>query len=97
MFTESGVPVGRLAGIILDTETHEAVQYAVARPRAVRDPFPRELLIARRQVVSLDEERMVVQDGSVAERYGEKAHVRGTAPEAAGLSRMEGCGERREG
>lgn len=87
-FTESGERVGRVAGLIVDASVHEIVQYIIARPRTLRAPLPKELLVGREQVVSIDADRMVVRDGTVAEAE-QLAETAPATAEAAGVSRMD--------
>lgn len=58
--TASGAPVGKLVGVELDSESHRVAFYQVRRRRIV--PSGPDLLIAPTQVVSLSNERMVVED-----------------------------------
>ncbi len=87
VLTESGEQVGRLAGLIIDVETHEVIQYAVKKSGTLEIILPKEFLVNRRQVVSISEERIVVKDAAVSEDVVEE--VRNKVPEAkpAGLQR----------
>lgn len=87
-FTESGERVGTVHGFVLDVGTQEVVQYVIARARTIRSPFGRELLVSRTQVVSLDEEKLVIEDGGVevAELLAETAKEAVAAP---GVSRRD--------
>ncbi len=88
--TRSGQKVGKLAAIIVDSDRHEVAQYAVARSLLLAKIVPDELLVHPSQVVSLDGERMVVEDGAVAERAAAEM-ARGSAEAASnGASTMRG-------
>lgn len=64
-FTESGERVGTVHGLVLDTGSQEVIQYSITRMRTLRAPFTKELLVSRTQVVSIDEEKMVIENGGV--------------------------------
>lgn len=66
--TNTGRRIGRLVGFVMDANSGFVVQYRV-RPKGIVAacvPGLRELLIAHDDVVSLDDQRMVVRDGSSA-------------------------------
>lgn len=91
--TERGEKVGKVAAIVLDIERHEVVHYVVAKSRLLSALLPDDLLIAPAQVVSVDEERMVVEDNAVAEKVAKAIslgeHATGTA---SGISRSSSKG-----
>ncbi|MFH1236625.1 MAG: PRC-barrel domain-containing protein [Parcubacteria group bacterium] len=62
--TRSGVPIGSVVGIELDTATHRIIHYRVERGALV---FKKIMLIAPIQVLSLTNEKMVVEDTMVKE------------------------------
>jgi sporulation protein YlmC with PRC-barrel domain len=80
--TKSGEKLGKLAAYVIDAERHEVAQYVVSRSSLLAKILPDELLIAPVQVISLDAEMMVVEDGAVAER----AEARGIAQRSAEAS-----------
>ncbi|OIO51986.1 hypothetical protein COY93_02010 [Candidatus Uhrbacteria bacterium CG_4_10_14_0_8_um_filter_58_22] len=88
-FTEDGRRIGRLVGLVVDAATHEVVQYAVRRSVALARPLPSELLVDRRQVVSLDDRSLVVRDAAVAEesQSSKVGQVSEQVQEAAVLNR----------
>lgn len=61
VFTQSQQPVGKITGLILNSETHAVHQYTVKAAGLAR-VFARELLISPGQVISIDARRMVVED-----------------------------------
>ncbi len=65
---KSGEKLGKLAGFVIDVETQTIEQYAVSKSRLLSALLPDDLLIHRSQVVSIDAERMVVEDAAVHER-----------------------------
>jgi sporulation protein YlmC with PRC-barrel domain len=66
--TKSGRKLGKLAAFVVDPEHHEVRQYVVTKATLISKLFPDELLIAPAQVISLDADLMVVEDGAVAEK-----------------------------
>lgn len=65
--TRSGTPVGRVQDVVIDAYTHRAVQYVVKKAHSLAKILPAEMLVNVGQVVYLDDERMVVEDGVVGE------------------------------
>ena len=75
--TKSGTPLGRVAGFELELDTQTIVRWQV-RPkgiaaRVLKKPF----LIGREQVLSIDEEKMVVDDNVEKALEREKARAIG--------------------
>lgn len=87
--TERGEKVGKVAAIVLDADRHEVVHYVVAKSRLLSALLPDDLLIAPGQVVSIDEERMIVEDNAVAEKVAKAINLGEHATGAAtgGVSR----------
>src|SRR3989338_9030915 len=73
--TERGEKVGKLAGFVLDAAAHAVVQYVVAKSRLLSALLPHDLLVAPDQVVSLDDERMVIRDEVVAAEVAAEIRV----------------------
>ncbi|MDD5251792.1 MAG: PRC-barrel domain-containing protein [Patescibacteria group bacterium] len=80
VFTVSGERLGRVAGLVVDTATHSIVQYLVDQSRLPVGLLPKELVIHFSQVVSLDDEKMVVKDETLTEM--ELAEALKTVPSA---------------
>lgn len=83
--TKRGQRVGRLSGFVIDPRTHAVAQYVVSKNRFLSALIPGELLIHSTQVISLDNEKMIVVDGAVEEKISEalkipsrQAHPAGT-------------------
>ncbi|MFH2062895.1 MAG: PRC-barrel domain-containing protein [bacterium] len=86
--TESGQTVGKLSGLVVDTASHDVVQYAVRKSGALSKLLPRELLVSRGQVVSLDDRQLVVRDSVAEELAAEREAMVAPAPEpGAALNR----------
>jgi sporulation protein YlmC with PRC-barrel domain len=64
--TETGDPIGKVAGMVIDVDSHSVIQYKVSRSRLLSALLPEEMLVHHNQVVSVDEEKMVVK-GSLPE------------------------------
>ena len=62
VFTKSGNKLGKLIGFMLDVNHHVVQQYIVARSRSLSRIVSGELLISPSQVISLDDEKMIVDD-----------------------------------
>lgn len=62
VFTKSGDKIGKLVGFLIDTNQHTVAQYLVSRSRLISRILPEELSISPSQVISLDVEKMVVDD-----------------------------------
>lgn len=89
----SGEKIGKLAGFVIDAETHLVEQYVVAKSRLLSALLPDDLLIHRSQVVSIDAERMVVEDAAVSERVAAELlpkHAAGSV--SGGASQMNNSG-----
>lgn len=90
--TKGGDKVGKLLAFVIDADQHEVTQYVVARSSLLSKLMPDEFLVHRSQVVSIDAERMVINEAAVTEaaevvrRMTE--HV--TEPAAHGASSMKG-------
>lgn len=59
--TQSRERLGEIAGFVLETEAQMIYQYQV-RPAGLSGIFAKELLVHRQQVISVTEEKMVVDD-----------------------------------
>lgn len=59
--TQSGQRLGEIAGFAFDSETQTIYQYQV-RSSGLSGIFAKELLVHRQQVISISEEKMLVDD-----------------------------------
>ena len=64
--TKSGQRLGKVASFSIDSGTQAVVQYAVSAS-GVAALWARTLVVAASSVLSLDNEKMVVADGTMAE------------------------------
>lgn len=62
--TKNGRSLGRVVDVYINSDVHEVEQYEVEQ-NILGGWLGRKLLIHRRQVVRLDEDKMVVEDGDV--------------------------------
>lgn len=60
VYTRSGAYLGRVADVLLDQEQMRVEQFVVRKQHLA--VLSKELLIHRNQVISLNEEKMVVED-----------------------------------
>jgi sporulation protein YlmC with PRC-barrel domain len=62
VFTESGENLGKIAEIIVNIDTHLIEQYVVHASHLIEDIFAKELVIDNSQILSINNDRMVVND-----------------------------------
>ena len=61
--TETGDPVGKISGFMFDIDTHSIIHYVVSKSRLLSALLPDELIVHHSQVISVDEEKMVIKGG----------------------------------
>ena len=64
VYTQLGTYLGRVSSFDVDVVTHQITSYHV-RTGLIKGLWYQELLIAPRQVISLTEEKMVVEDTAI--------------------------------
>ncbi len=79
--TLSGRPLGKIHDFALNPETHMVMQYTVRNTNPLKDFFGKEHLVSAAQVLSLTNEKMVVEDLVIREPETSKV-----APEAEPVS-----------
>lgn len=62
VFTESGQYLGKIVDIELDDAAEVALRYIVKSSNPIKRIFEKTLIIHRSQVVSIDKEKMIVED-----------------------------------
>ncbi len=77
--TAAGEKIGKLAGFVVDGETHAVVQYVVTKSRSLSALLPKELLVHPSQVISIDDEKMVVKGEFIAVEAAEAIAATGSA------------------
>ena len=88
--TTGGEKIGKLAGFVVDAETHAVVQYVVAKSRSLSALLPKELLVHPSQVVSVDDEKMVVKGEFIAVEAAEAIAATGGVSAVSNLTRSSG-------
>ena len=90
VYTRSGDRIGKLAGFVIESDTHEVVQYAVRKSGTLELILPKEFLVGRGQVVSVSDEKMVVEDAAVADKAesAEEKRVAESATNTVGVTRV---------
>lgn len=64
--TQSGDVLGKIAGFLVNIDTHEIEQYEVS-PSLVKQFLGEVLLINRKQVKEIKKDKIIVEDGVVKE------------------------------
>lgn len=82
----SGGRIGKLIGVIVDTETMTVASFAVARSRSLPSIMPKELLVHPSQVVSIDARMMIVDDAAAVEPAKQGMRVPNPSPSVGGVS-----------
>ncbi len=75
--TKSGASLGRVAGFEFDAESHAILRYRVRPKGLAARLLKKPLLVAREQVLSIDAEKMVVDDNVEKAMELEKAKAIG--------------------
>lgn len=70
VFTQRGDNLGRVSDLEIDAESHLVFKYHVKSSGLIKGLFEDKLLVDRQQVISLDKEKMTVEDAVLSE--GEK-------------------------
>lgn len=79
--TESGAHLGKVAGFEFDAESHGILRYRVAPRGLAARVLKHPLLVSREQVLSIDAEKMVVEDNVAKELELAKAKAIGLVGE----------------
>mgnify|MGYP001568136878 CR=1 FL=1 len=87
--TRLGVAVGKISDIELD-DVSLVSSYIVQTSKLLPGFLSRQLVIAPKQVVSLTDEKMVVDDNLVKEKSGEWAKMPSAIPSASANMRIDG-------
>jgi sporulation protein YlmC with PRC-barrel domain len=88
--TETGDPVGKISGFMFDIDTHSIIHYVVSKSRLLPALLPDELIVHHSQVISVDEEKMVVKGGlSEVEERTKALQVRKATGGVAQMTRQK--------
>ncbi len=85
--TGAGEKIGKLAGFVVDSDDHAVVQYVVTKSRSLSALLPKELLVHPAQVISIDDEKMVVKGEFIAVEAAEAIAATGGAGAVSSMSR----------
>lgn len=80
MYTQSGDHLGKVADFEIDPTTHSIIRYHVKGGDIIRGILQRELIISSTQVISITEEKMIVEDGTIAAQERKKEPLKGAVP-----------------
>lgn len=81
VYTKSGARLGKVAGFDFDVETHGILRYRVQPKGLAASVLKKPMLVAREQVLSIDAEKMVVDDNVEKEMELAKAKAIGLVTE----------------
>ncbi|MFA5134939.1 MAG: PRC-barrel domain-containing protein [Patescibacteria group bacterium] len=80
VYTQSDDHVGKVADFEVDPELQRIVRYHVRPGDIIRGILQRELLVNSEQVVSITNERMVIEDGTVRVQDQKKVPLKRAVP-----------------
>lgn len=80
VYTLSGQHLGRVVDFELDASSHIIKKYIVKSGGLIKEFLQKELIINREQVISISDERMVVDDSLIMETELKKTPIKGTVP-----------------
>lgn len=83
VYTKSGTRLGKVVGFAFDGDAQMIVQWSVRPKGMAAQLVGSDLLIRREQVISITEERMVVEDGVQKEMELARARAIGLVSESA--------------
>lgn len=91
VYTQNGQLIGKISGLIVDTETHIIKKYLVRKSSLVKDLLSalsqdRDLEIHPSQVVNISKEKMVVFDNIARDMVGSEEKNKSTIAMPATLS-----------
>ena len=72
VMTKNGRPLGKIKEIEIDAETQNISRYFITSNQMVKRLANKELIIAASQVLSIDNEKMVVEDNLIKEEEAVK-------------------------
>ena len=68
VFTQSEQTLGKICDFELDSETQKIIKYHVKSEKLIKELLAKELIISSEQVISIDKEKMVVEDSVTKEK-----------------------------
>jgi len=79
VFTQMGEPLGKVGGFEIDTDTHKIERYHIKSRDLIKELFGHELIVSASQVISISEEKMIVEDGVIKDKQVKKARLKQAA------------------
>lgn len=68
VYTQSNQALGKIADFELDPETQKISKYYVKSERTIKELLAKELIISAEQVISIDKDKMIVEDNVTKEK-----------------------------
>lgn len=68
VFTQSGQKLGQISEVEIDPMTGQILKYFIKSNNLIKKFLEKELIINRSQVISLSQEKMVVEDSVIKEK-----------------------------
>lgn len=75
VYTKSGQKLGRVVNFEFNTQLQEIVKYYIKAENIIKELIEKDLVISAEQVISIDDEKMVVEDLAVKEKKLAKQKV----------------------
>jgi len=68
VFTQSGQALGKVTDLEIDSETQKILRYHARCEKIIKEIIAKELIISAEQVISIDREKMIVDDNITKEK-----------------------------
>lgn len=65
VYTQSGQYLGKVVDVDIDVAAHRIITYVVKSTNVIKNLFQEKLLINSSQVISISDEKMIVEDLSI--------------------------------
>ncbi|MGC9049100.1 MAG: PRC-barrel domain-containing protein [Patescibacteria group bacterium] len=62
VYTQGGIFLGRVVDFEIEPNSGQIVKYFVKSKNPIKNLFQRKLVISKEQVISIDKEKMIVED-----------------------------------
>ncbi len=80
VYTQSGEHLGKVADFVFQPDGQTIIQYHIKSGTLLRELLEKELLVSREQVISITNERMVVEDSVITIRDTKKEALKKAVP-----------------
>ena len=93
VITQNGQPLGKISDFVIEADSQQIIKYYVKSNQLIKNILKGELIIHRDQVISLDNQKMVVENNIAKEE--ERAFVKAeiSQKEAVAVSASEIVGK----